>query len=90
MLSGALTRNLERTLLGASGDLLDEVISTPIGVINIVTLFITPVTKSHDPPSTGSWGLQPNSRVCASLCWTLCWRLCLQRAGDERGFGFAR
>ena len=36
------------TLLGGSRDLVSEVISTLIGVISIVTLIITPVTKSHD------------------------------------------
>ena len=39
-------------LLGGSRDLVSKVISTLIGVISIVTLIITPVTKSHDPLST--------------------------------------
>ena len=38
-------------LLGASWDLVSKVISTLIGVISIVTLIITLVTKSHDPSS---------------------------------------
>ena len=43
-----------RALLGGSWDLVSTVISTLIGVIRIitiVTLFTTPVTKSHDPLS---------------------------------------
>ena len=43
------------TLLGGSGDLVSKVISPLIGVIliiiSIATLFITLVTKSHDPSS---------------------------------------
>ena len=41
-------------VLGGSGDLVSKVISPLIGVISnysIVTLFITLVTKSHDPLS---------------------------------------
>ena len=38
-------------LLGGSWDLVSKVISTLIGVISIVTLIITLVTKSHDPLS---------------------------------------
>ena len=38
-------------LLGGSWDLVSKVISTLIGVISIVTLIITIVTKSHDPLS---------------------------------------
>ena len=37
------------TLLGGSWDLVSKVISTLIGVISIVTLIMTLVTKSHDP-----------------------------------------
>ena len=40
-----------RGLLGGSWDLVSKVISTLIGVISIVTLTITLVTKSHDPLS---------------------------------------
>ena len=40
-------------LLGGSWNLVSKVISTLIGVISIVTLIITLVTKSHDPLSTG-------------------------------------
>ena len=51
------------------------VISTLIGVISIVTLIITLVTKSHDPPSSKpqnprqwGWGcgceLEEGSRAC--------------------------
>ena len=40
------------TVLGGSWDLVSKVISTLIGVISIVTLFITSLTKSHDPPSS--------------------------------------
>ena len=40
-------------ILGGSWDLVSKVISTLTGVISIVTLIITPVTKSHDPLSTG-------------------------------------
>ena len=36
-------------VLGGSWDLVNEVISTIFGVISIDTLFITLVTKSHDP-----------------------------------------
>ena len=39
------------TLLGGSWDLVSKVIRTLIGVISIVTLIITLVTKSHDPLS---------------------------------------
>ena len=38
-------------LLGGSWDLVSRVISTLIGVISIVTLIITLVTKSQDPLS---------------------------------------
>ena len=38
-------------LLGGSWDLVSKVISTLCGVISIVTLIITLVTKSHDPLS---------------------------------------
>ena len=38
-------------LLGGSWDLVSKVISTLSGVISVVTLIITLVTKSHDPPS---------------------------------------
>ena len=38
-------------VLGGSWDLVSKVISTLIGVISIVTLTITLVTKSHDPLS---------------------------------------
>ena len=38
-------------ILGGSWDLVSEVINTLIGVISIVTLIITLVTKSHDPLS---------------------------------------
>ena len=41
-----------RIILGGSWHLVSKVISTLIGVISIVTLFITSLTKSHDPPST--------------------------------------
>ena len=37
--------------LGGSWDLVSKVISTLIGVISIVALIITLVTKSHDPLS---------------------------------------
>ena len=40
-------------LLGGSWDLVSKVITTLIGVISIVTLTITLVTKSHDPLSKG-------------------------------------
>ena len=43
---------LFRKVLGGSWDLVSKVISTLIGVISIVTLVITLVTKSHDPLST--------------------------------------
>ena len=47
-------------VLGGSGDLVSKVISPLIGVISnymyIVTLFITLVTKSHDPLSVGCRG----------------------------------
>ena len=36
-------------ILGGSGDLVSKVTSTLIGVLSIVTLFISLVTKSHDP-----------------------------------------
>ena len=36
-------------VLGGSWDLVSKVISTLFGVISIVTLIISPVTKSHDP-----------------------------------------
>ena len=39
-------------ILGGSWDLVSEVINTLIGVISIVTLIITLVTKSHDPLSS--------------------------------------
>ena len=39
-------------LLKGSWDLVSKVISTLIGVISIVTLCITLVSKSHDPLST--------------------------------------
>ena len=39
-------------LLGGSWDLVSTVISTLTGVMSIVTLIITLVTKSHDPLST--------------------------------------
>ena len=38
-------------MLGGSWDLVSKVIITLIGVISIVTLIITLVTKSHDPLS---------------------------------------
>ena len=38
-------------VLGGSGNLVSKVISTLVGVITIVTLIITLVTKSHDPLS---------------------------------------
>ena len=38
-------------ILKGSWDLVSRVISTLIGVISIVTLIITLVTKSHDPLS---------------------------------------
>ena len=41
-------------LLAGSWDLISKVISTLIGVISIVTLIITLVTKSHDSLSTNS------------------------------------
>ena len=44
--------SLNGALLGGSWDLVSKVISTLIGVISIVTLIITLVTKSHDPLST--------------------------------------
>ena len=40
-------------LLGGSWGLVSKIISTLIGVISIVTLVITLVTKSHDPLSKG-------------------------------------
>ena len=40
---------ITRTLLGGSWDLVSKVIGTLIGVISMVTLIITLVTKSHDP-----------------------------------------
>ena len=43
--------NPPHVLLGGSWDLVIKVISTLIGVISIVTLTITLVTKSHDPLS---------------------------------------
>ena len=39
------------TILGGSWDLVSKVISPLIGVISIVTLVITLLTKSHDPLS---------------------------------------
>ena len=39
------------SVLGGSGVVISGVISLPIWVIIIVTLFITLVTKSHDPLS---------------------------------------
>ena len=42
---------LRLALLGGSWDLVSKVISTLIGVIGIVTLITTLVTKSHDPLS---------------------------------------
>ena len=45
-------RALPRAMvLGGSWDLVSKVISALIGIILMVTLFITLVTKSHDPPS---------------------------------------
>ena len=41
-------------ILGGSWDLVSKVISTLTGVISIVTLFISLLTKSHDPLSTGA------------------------------------
>ena len=41
-----------KCLLGGSWDLVSKVISTLIGVISIVALIITLVTKSHDPLSS--------------------------------------
>ena len=38
---------------GGSWDLVSQVISTLIGVVSIVALIITLVTKSHDPLSKG-------------------------------------
>ena len=46
-------------VLGGSWDLVSMVISTLIGVINIVTPITTLVTKSHDPLSTGFGALEP-------------------------------
>ena len=40
------------SLLGGSWDLISKVISTLSGVISVVTLIITLVTKSHDPLSS--------------------------------------
>ena len=44
-------------VLGGSLDLVSGVISTLIGVISIVTLFITSATKSHDQLSR-AWSLE--------------------------------
>ena len=52
-------------LLGGSWDLVSKVISTLIGVISIVTLTTTLVTKSHDPLSRSQPG--PPSLKGASL-----------------------
>ena len=41
------------SILKGPWDLVSKVITTLIGVISIVTLLITLVTKSHDPLSTG-------------------------------------
>ena len=53
-----------RIYLGGSWDLVSKVISTSIGVISIVTLIITLVTKSHDPLSRfrvhGSFSFDPS------------------------------
>ena len=48
-------------VLGGSCNLVSRVISTLIGVISTVTLLITSVTKSHDPPSTCRWSLARSS-----------------------------
>ena len=54
----ATTPNLLQVLqvLGGSWDLVSKVISPLIGVISIVTLLITLVTNSHDPPSRAFLG----------------------------------
>ena len=46
---GCLVAGAAGLLLGGSWDFVSKVISTLIGVISIVTLIITLVTKSHDP-----------------------------------------
>ena len=52
LIGHAVCRGLEGiSILGGSWDLVSKVISTLIGVISIVTLIITLVTKSHDPLS---------------------------------------
>ena len=51
------------SLLGGSWDLVSKVISTLIGVISIVTLFIIPLTKSHDPSSRGICSVGPRTWV---------------------------
>ena len=42
------------SLLGGSGVVISMVISPLIWVIAIVTLLITPLKTTHEPPSTGS------------------------------------
>ena len=42
-----------RFLLGGSWVVINGVISPPIGVITIVTLIITPLITTHEPPSKG-------------------------------------
>ena len=46
------------SLLGGSWDLASKLISTLIGVLSIVTLIITLVTKSHDPLSRVEMGVR--------------------------------
>ena len=55
-----------REVLGGSWDLVSKVISTLTGVISIVTLIITLVTKSHVPLSTDLLQAQimKNKQLC--------------------------
>ena len=46
------TRHVILNLFGGSWDLVSKVIGTLSGVISVVILIITAVTKSHDPLST--------------------------------------
>ena len=54
-------------MLGGSSDLVNKVISTLIGVISIVTLFRTLVTKSHDHLSRISGSFCLGSAVSVGL-----------------------
>ena len=47
------------TVLGGSGVVISRVISSPIWVISVVTLLITLLIATHEPPSeiTGIWTL---------------------------------